>query len=78
MLKTAALTALVLALAAPAVAQVQLTSADRAAAFRAAEYKRLGTQWRACDDPGTDSYTPGQIDEVRISNVARDIQRATK
>jgi len=68
MRKTAVLPALILAVAAPALAQVQLASADQAAAFRAAEYKRVGTQWRACDDPGTDSYSPGQIDEVRDLN----------
>lgn len=45
------------ALASPA----KLLPADEAAVFEAAGYTIKGTQWRACDDPGTLSYTPGSI-----------------
>lgn len=54
-----------LVLAAPVMAQEELPSADRAAAFRAAGFKQEGGQWRGCEDPGTASYTPGEIAEVR-------------
>jgi hypothetical protein len=52
------------ALAAPA----QLSTADEASAFKAAGYTLKDTQWRFCDDPGTPSYTPGEIQEVRDLN----------
>lgn len=59
---------LVAAIGAPALAQTTLSVADRAAAFRAAGFARHGTQWRKCDDPGTASYTPGSIEQVRDLN----------
>ena len=46
-------------------AQSTLKTADRTAAFQAAGFKLVGKQWRSCDDPGSMSYTPGQIDAVR-------------
>lgn len=49
-------------------AQSTLKTADRTAAFQAAGFKLVGEQWKSCDDPGTTSYTPGQIDSVRDLN----------
>lgn len=46
----------------------RLTAAERAAIFTAAGFKRRGNQWRACDDDGTASYTPGAIETVRDLN----------
>jgi hypothetical protein len=47
----------------------QLSPTDETAAFKAAGYSLKGKQWRsACDDPGTASYTPGAIEEVRDLN----------
>ena len=57
-----------LLLAVPAAAQVDLSPADRAAAFKAGGFKKPGTQWQACGDPGTASYTPGKIETVRDLN----------
>jgi len=57
-----------LSLAAPAAAQTALSPADQAAAFTAAGFKRVAGQWRACEDPGTDSYGPGTIDQVTDLN----------
>jgi len=54
--------------AAPASAQVRLSPADQAAAFKAAGFKRVGGQWRGCDDPGTPSYSPGTIELVKDLN----------
>ncbi|MEO6715796.1 MAG: hypothetical protein ABIM50_00900 [Novosphingobium sp.] len=48
-----------------AEAQIRLTTADQAAAFRAAGFNLVGRQWKACGDPGTDSYTPGAIEVLR-------------
>lgn len=59
---------LVAAVTVPALAQTTLSVADRSAALRAAGFARQGTQWRKCDDPGTASYTPGNIDLVRDLN----------
>lgn len=59
------LAALILFASAPSQAQVNLPAAEKAAVFRAAGYKLEGGQWRGCGDPGTTSYTPGQINEVR-------------
>jgi hypothetical protein len=48
---------------------VQLSAADRDAAFEAAGFERRGEQWRSsCEDPGTPSYTPGAIETVRDLN----------
>lgn len=49
-------------------ASAPLAPADEAAAFKAAGFKLKGKQWRACDDPGTSSYSPGTIQEVRDLN----------
>lgn len=54
--------------ATPAAAQVMLSPADQAAAFKAAGFKKHGTAWHGCDDPGTASYTPGAIETVRDLN----------
>jgi hypothetical protein len=54
--------------AAPAVPRPELTSADRAAAYRAAGFKRVGGQWRSCDAPEGSVYTPGEIEQVRDLN----------
>jgi hypothetical protein len=51
--------------AAPPGGPVQLSAADRTAAFTAAGFKRERGQWRACGDPGSASYTPGTIETVR-------------
>lgn len=59
---------LLLTFAAPAAAQTALSSADQAAAFKAAGFARQGGQWRGCGDPGTASYTPGKIETVRDLN----------
>lgn len=55
------------ALAAP-TPPPKLTTADRAAAFRAAGFKRVGAQWQGCGDPGTAGYTPGAIEQVADLN----------
>jgi hypothetical protein len=55
-------------LATPAAAQVTLSPADQAAAFKAAGFKKQGGQWQACGDPGSASYTPGSIETVRDLN----------
>ena len=52
----------------PGLAEGKLSVADQAAAFEAAGFKRVGDQWRACEDPGTRGYTPGIIDKVRDLN----------
>ena len=59
---------LVLALPAAAQAQQKLSPADETAAFSAAGFKREGSQWRGCDDPGTPSYTPGALEQVADLN----------
>jgi hypothetical protein len=48
--------------------QVRLSADDETAAFQAAGFTRHGEEWRACDDPGTLSYVPGAIQEVRDLN----------
>jgi hypothetical protein len=53
-----------LCLPAAALAQSTLSAADEAAAFRAAGFTRVGGQWKACEDPGTASYTQGAIEQV--------------
>lgn len=50
-------------------APATLAAADQAAAFKAAGFSQRGGQWRSpCDDPGTASYSPGRIDQVRDLN----------
>ncbi|AEG50778.1 hypothetical protein Sphch_3163 [Sphingobium chlorophenolicum L-1] len=63
-----ALAATIALLAEPAYAQSNLSPADRAAAFRAGGFKPVGKQWRACGDPGTPSYSPGNMETVRDLN----------
>ena len=57
-----------LACATPAFAQATLSAADQAAAFTAAGFTRIDGQWRACEDPGTASYSAGTIDQVTDLN----------
>jgi hypothetical protein len=52
----------------PAGVTAPLSPADEAAAFQAAGFKKMGGQWRACDDPGTASHQPGRIAEVLDAN----------
>jgi len=53
-----------LCLPSAALAQANLSPADQAAALQAAGFKRVGGQWKACEDPGTTSYAQGTIDQV--------------
>ena len=46
-----------------------LTTADKAAVFRAAGFKQEGGSWKSCGDPGTASYTPGEIETVTDLNA---------
>jgi hypothetical protein len=62
------ITACCLCLSSAALAQPVLSPADQAAAFRAAGFAQVEGQWRACDDPGTASYTPGAIEQVADLN----------
>src|SRR5690242_21376232 len=41
---------------------------DDAAAFKAAGFKLVNGSWQACDDPGSASYVPGQIEQVADLN----------
>ncbi|MFO1058756.1 MAG: hypothetical protein U1E53_17530 [Dongiaceae bacterium] len=42
-----------------------LSAADQAAAFKAAGFKQRGKAWHSsCEDPGTASYVPGEIEPV--------------
>ena len=59
---TGILSALLLAGTSPAPPPVNLTAAERAAAFRAAGFKLQRGKWSACGDPGTAAYTPGTIE----------------
>ncbi|BBD98258.1 hypothetical protein SAMIE_1017590 [Sphingobium amiense] len=67
-MKLAAASIAFLITASPASSQTNLSSADRAAAFRAGGFKLERGQWRACGDPGTPSYSPGTIETVRDLN----------
>ena len=62
------LSSLIALLATAPVPPPVLTAADRTAAFRAAGFAKAAGQWRKCDDPGTASYVPGTIEEVRDLN----------
>lgn len=55
---------------APALAQAQtrLSPAEETAAFRAAGFRKVGRQWKACAEGDADSYTPGTIEQVRDIN----------
>lgn len=68
MLTRRPLTLLAAIAAAPALAQPALSTAERAAAFEAAGFKLEAGQWRACEDPDTAGYTPGEIQTVRDLN----------
>ena len=64
----AGLAALAASASAAPPASIELSSADQAAAFRAAGFVLKGKQWQACGDPGTTSYTPGSIETVSDLN----------
>ena len=49
-------------------ADMKLSPADTAAAFKAAGFAKKGNRWEGCGDPGTAAYTPGAIDLVRDLN----------
>lgn len=49
-------------------ADIKLSPADTAAAFKAAGFVKKGSRWEGCGDPGTMSYTPGAIETVRDIN----------
>jgi hypothetical protein len=51
-----------------AAASTALSPADAQAAFKAAGFSQQGSQWRACEDPGTASYTPGAIETISDFN----------
>ncbi len=38
-----------------------LSASDTSAAFKAAGFSQIGGMWKACDDPGTPSYSPGEL-----------------
>jgi hypothetical protein len=44
-------------------AEATLSASDRNAAFTAAGFTKVGSEWRSCDDPGTASYSPGEIEQ---------------
>jgi hypothetical protein len=52
----------------PALAADTLSPAEQQAAFKAAGFIQRAGQWRACDDPGTVSYSPGRIAQVADLN----------
>ena len=54
--------------ASPVASQITLSNADKTAAFRAAGFKRLGSQWRSCDAPPGSVYEPGKMEQVRDLN----------
>lgn len=48
---------------------LKLSSSDEAAAFKAAGFTRRGNRWRTdCDEAGSPSYGPGEIDRVADLN----------
>jgi hypothetical protein len=62
-----ACTSMLLLSASASAAPEKLSSADEAAAFKAAGFKQKGRQWRACtDDPSPN--TRGEVTEVRDLN----------
>ncbi|MBB5686243.1 hypothetical protein [Sphingobium boeckii] len=55
--------------AVPAPSAPALSAIDQVALFKAAGFIKRGKQWRSdCDDPGTLSYGPGQIETVKDLN----------
>jgi hypothetical protein len=67
-MRIAAVLVVALMVATPVIAQLRLSRADEAAAFRSAGFQRVGSVWRSCDDPGTPGYSPGHLDQVRDLN----------
>ncbi len=65
-----ALAAVILsAVAAPLLAATPaLSPAERTALFRASGFTQINGKWHGCDDPGTASYTPGEIESVADLN----------
>lgn len=57
-----------LALDPPPSSQTPLSPQEEADAFRAAGFKEEAGAWRACGDPGTASYQPGEVSEARDIN----------
>jgi hypothetical protein len=53
------------------VSAIDLTPAERAAAFKAAGFKARGAQHVRCEDPGTTSYMPGQIEVADLNGDGR-------
>lgn len=49
--------------AADASAEVTLSASDQNAAFTAAGFTKVGAEWHSCDDPGTASYSAGEIEQ---------------
>ncbi len=39
----------------------ELSPSETTAAFKAAGFTQVGGMWKACDDPGTPSYSPGEL-----------------
>lgn len=61
--------ALLLTPVAPQASAPALGDTDRRAAFAAAGMKRAGGKWRSdCGDPGTASYSAGDVETVRDLN----------
>jgi hypothetical protein len=54
----------------PASSEPKLSSVEQAAAFKAAGFTLRSGHWRhsSCDDPGTASYSPGEIEKVQDLN----------
>jgi len=67
-LAAAGLCAPVLAVEPPPPETFPMEPADDAAAFAAAGFKLAGGEWHGCDDPGSASYIPGQIEQVADLN----------
>lgn len=55
-------------LTAAVMTMAALSAPEEAAAFKAAGFKRVGRQWRACGDPGSASYEPGFVQAVHDLN----------
>lgn len=68
MLSLLALIPLFASACAAAPAPAKLSPSETTAAFEAAGFTKAGRQWRKCDDPGSASYVPGAIEEVRDLN----------
>jgi hypothetical protein len=52
-----------------AMIAANVPTAEQAAIFAAAGFKRAGSQWHSgCGDPGTESYEPGALETLRDLN----------